>query len=283
MIEFRNLTHHAGDRLVLDQVSLCVGPGEALAWVDRSGGSCAAIARLVLGLERPWAGRVLVDGVNPGRDPVKARRRLVHIPQDVNLYPRLTGLENLAYLVAVAGETPDLNQLRVQMQSFGLEREIQDRTVSAYSGDMRQCLLMALARVRGVSSVLWEFPESTHESGWNNPQYEALNCLLRAGMAVLVLAPEGHPQDAIGIPRLHGSQGGNPLEPLWRTELCLSRGGGGLVKNVSELIFGGVRVPAASEGLAGNETDRRAAFAPRWLPAGKPHNSERTSPGTKNS
>jgi ABC-2 type transport system ATP-binding protein len=187
MIEFRNLTHHAGDRLVLDQVSLCVGPGEALAWVDRSGGSCATIARLVLGLERPWAGRVRVDGVNPGRDPVKARRRLVHIPQDVNLYPRLTGLENVAYLVAVAGATPDLAALRGQLLSVGLDRASQDRLAAGYSREMRQRVLVALAKAKGVLSVLWEFPASRDEEPFNPGQREALQCLVGDQIAVLCL------------------------------------------------------------------------------------------------
>ncbi len=203
MIEFRNLTHHAGDRLVLDQVNLCVRPGETLTWLDPSGVSCVAITRLMLGLERPWAGRVLLGGVNPVRDPVKARRRLAHIPREVKLYPRLTGLENLAYLVAVAGEKPDLSRLRLTMQSFGLERGIQDRTVSVYSVDMRQRLLMALATEREVRAVLWELPNSIDGSQLSDLQRECLNCLLRAGMAVLILALGSDRIDTTHLPLRH--------------------------------------------------------------------------------
>jgi len=208
MIEFRKLTHRVGDRVVLDRVTLCVGPGEATGWADRDGSSVGAIARLVLGLERPRAGRVLVDGVNPGCDPVKARRRLIHIPQDVKLYPRLTGLENLAYLVALAGEKPDLNLLRVQMRSFGLERGVQDRSVSGYSRDMRQQVLMALARVRGVRVALWELPESADERRLNEMQCEALDALRGDGMAVLMLARSEGWIDRIEVPFRIVGEGG---------------------------------------------------------------------------
>ena len=187
MIEFRAVTYRSGDRLVLDRESRCVGAGEATGWCDCDPLSADAIVRLVLGLDRPLAGRVLVDGVNSGRDPVKARRRLTYIPRDVKLYPRLTGVENLAYLVALAGQTPDLGALRFQMDACGLGRESHDRLAIGYSREMRQRVLMALARVKGVSSVLWEVADSECEEGPFEWRWEALNRLMSERVAVLLL------------------------------------------------------------------------------------------------
>ena len=85
----------------LDGVSLRVAPGELVAVMGPSGSGKSTLLNLAGGLDRPTAGRVLVDGTGLGaldRRGLAAlrRRRVGYVFQDLNLLPGLTAAENVA-------------------------------------------------------------------------------------------------------------------------------------------------------------------------------------------
>ena len=88
--------HYPGtERLVLDDVSLEIRPGEIVAMVGVSGSGKTTLASLVAGLYRPTTGRITYDGVNIADiDPAEYRRSLAVVFQDYVRYA-MTGRENI--------------------------------------------------------------------------------------------------------------------------------------------------------------------------------------------
>jgi putative ABC transport system ATP-binding protein len=85
----------------LDGVSLQVTRGELVAVMGPSGSGKSTLLNLAGGLDRPAAGRVLVDGAELGRLDRRRlaalrRRRVGYVFQDLNLLPGLTAVENVA-------------------------------------------------------------------------------------------------------------------------------------------------------------------------------------------
>jgi putative ABC transport system ATP-binding protein len=92
----------------LDGVSLRVAPGELVAVMGPSGSGKSTLLNLAGGLDRPTAGRVLVDGTDLGaldRRGLAAlrRRRVGYVFQDLNLLAGLTAAENVALPLELDG------------------------------------------------------------------------------------------------------------------------------------------------------------------------------------
>src|SRR5438132_3967253 len=101
MLELRDVRHEYDGRVVLDLERFAVAPGAAVAVVGPNGSGKSTLLRLLALLERPTAGRVLLDGavVTPGGT---ARRHMTLVEQRPILF-RATVRENLEFGLQVRG------------------------------------------------------------------------------------------------------------------------------------------------------------------------------------
>lgn len=101
MIEVRNLQKSFGAQRVLDQVNLCINEGESVVIIGRSGGGKSVLLKHLIGLLRPDAGEVLIDGVNivpmNERDIMEVRHKFGMLFQGAALFDSMTVAENIAF------------------------------------------------------------------------------------------------------------------------------------------------------------------------------------------
>jgi osmoprotectant transport system ATP-binding protein len=97
-IEFRQVSFgHRGRSRVLDNFTLTVAPGEVVALVGASGAGKTTVLKLVNRLLLPDAGEVRVQGRNTREwDPIRLRRSVGYVIQEVGLFPHLTVADNIA-------------------------------------------------------------------------------------------------------------------------------------------------------------------------------------------
>ncbi len=111
-VRFHNVgfTYPGADRPALANVTLTLRPQERVALVGENGAGKTTLVRLLLGLYRPDAGRITVDGTDlTDLDPAQWRRRATAIFQDFMRYPTSVA-ENIAYAdVALLGDDADLS------------------------------------------------------------------------------------------------------------------------------------------------------------------------------
>src|ERR1051325_301508 len=100
-IEFQNVTMAYDERVILDDVSFVVNPGETKIVMGGSGTGKSTILKLVLGLIKPQEGRILIDGedtVGFGEgDLMQVRQKIGMVFQDGALFDSLTVYENVGY------------------------------------------------------------------------------------------------------------------------------------------------------------------------------------------
>jgi putative hydroxymethylpyrimidine transport system ATP-binding protein len=134
---------------VLDDVSLDVAPGEFVALVGPSGCGKSTLFDVVAGLERPDAGRVLLDGA----DVTGRTEPFAYMPQRDLLFPWRTVLDNTALGLEVAGmrRRAARERARALFAPFGLEG-FEDAHPGELSGGMRQraALLRTVVQDRPV-------------------------------------------------------------------------------------------------------------------------------------
>ncbi len=185
--------------VALHPTDLAVQAGELLAVMGPSGSGKTTLLSLVGGLDRPSAGKVIVDGADVGalrpRDLAVLRRRTVgYVFQDLNLLAGLTARENVSLPLELDGQA--LSAAReaadAALQSVGLG-DLGARFPDDLSGGEQQRVAIARALVGGRRILLTDEPTGALDSITG----ESVMRLLRAhcdggGTAILVTHDAAH-------------------------------------------------------------------------------------------
>src|SRR5919107_1092649 len=115
----KNLTKRYGDLTAVDDLTLDVRAGEVFGFLGPNGAGKSTTIRLVLGLARPSAGRVVVFGVDAG-EVVRTHAGLAYVPADVALWPQLTGAEML-HLLGRTGPGVDVDYRDELLRRFQVD------------------------------------------------------------------------------------------------------------------------------------------------------------------
>ena len=97
MIRAETLTKRFGEKLAVDGISFQVEAGEIYGLLGPNGAGKTTTLSMVSGLLAPDLGRVTFDGIELASDPLRIKRRLGVVPQEVALYAELTALENVRF------------------------------------------------------------------------------------------------------------------------------------------------------------------------------------------
>ena len=162
-IEFRDVTFARPPALpVLDRFSLTVEAGEVVAMVGRSGAGKTTLLKLVNRLLLPQAGAVLVQGRDT-RDwePIRLRRRIGYVLQDVGLFPHMTVGGNVSVVPRLERWAPERVDRRVAdlLELVGLNaQQFEPRWPDELSGGQRQRVGVARALAADPPVLLMDEP-----------------------------------------------------------------------------------------------------------------------------
>ncbi len=170
----------------VDDLTLSVAPGELFCLLGANGAGKTTTINLFLGFLAPDTGTVKVGDVQPANDPIAARRQLAYIPENVALYPQLTGVENLRLFCRMGGSTLSDEALLGLLTRAGLTAEQIHRSVDGYSKGMRQKVGLAIAYARSASALLLDEPLSGLDPSAATDFCDELFKIREAGAAVLM-------------------------------------------------------------------------------------------------
>lgn len=137
-----------GAHLAVADVSFSVGPGEVMCIVGKTGCGKSTLVNLLLGLERPTSGEILVDGISPAGEFMRLRRSVAAVFQTDRLLPWRTVIDNAALGLEAAGESRKARHAtaRPWLQRVGLEGW-ENFYPHQLSGGMRQRVAISRAFV----------------------------------------------------------------------------------------------------------------------------------------
>ena len=159
MIRLEALTKRYGDFTAVDGVDLEIPGGEIYGLLGPNGAGKTTTLRMIVGILRPDAGRVLVDGHDVAADPFAAKARLGFVPDRPFVYEKLTGEELLRFVAGLYGQDGDGVEERIDelLDLWGLE-PWRDQLVESYSHGMRQKLILSSALVHRPSALVIDEP-----------------------------------------------------------------------------------------------------------------------------
>lgn len=144
IIEVVKLTKKFNQVTAVDEISFCLHQGELFGFLGPNGAGKTTTINLLTGLSRPDSGTIRVAGKDCTENPKGAQHLIGVVPDESNLYPELSGFDNLCFCASLYGMFKNERQERARelLETFGL-KEAADRKFAGYSRGMKRKLTIA--------------------------------------------------------------------------------------------------------------------------------------------
>lgn len=183
-IRLRGVHKHFGTLRAVDGVDLDIPKGEIFGLIGHNGAGKSTLFKMMLGLETPTAGDILINGTAvQGRDFRAARRHMGYLPENVVLYDNLDGLETLRFFARLKGAP--LAQCPEMLDRVGLAHAGK-RPVREYSKGMRQRLGFAQALLGNPQVLFLDEPTNGLDPQAIRDFYAILRTLQQTGVTIII-------------------------------------------------------------------------------------------------
>ena len=188
MLEIKNISKKWGARMLANNISLRVAPGEIVALLGPSGSGKSTLLRIAAGLEKADAGSVWMDGQDISSMPPE-QRGFALMFQDFALFPHLNVLDNVAFGLVEQGIAKPLARKRAQdmLALFALADHAKAKTWPL-SGGEQQRVALARALITAPRALLLDEPFSALDAELRSSLREEFCLRIKAaGMASLLV------------------------------------------------------------------------------------------------
>ena len=202
-LALRGVSKHF-DRPAVDNLDLTVYGGEFYALVGPNGAGKTTTLRMVVGLLRPDAGTICVDGIDALYDPIPAKQLTAWLSDEPMIYDKLTPYEYLAFVAGLWRIDPATAEERARdlIGWLGLEPHAHERC-EGFSRGMRQKVALAGALVHDPKLIILDEPLTGLDAGTARQVKDVLRARVRAGGTVImtthILEVAERMADRIGI------------------------------------------------------------------------------------
>lgn len=195
LLDVRNVRKAYGSDIILDNVSTTVETGDVISIIGPSGCGKSTFLRMLNGLERPTAGRILFEGTDitaKGTDINRVRRKIGMVFQQFNLFGHMTVRENIT-----------LAPVKLKIMTPAQAAEKADELLAAVglpdkanlypamlSGGQRQRIAIARALAMNPDIMLFDEPTSALDPEMVGEVLELVRRLAQKGMTMVLVTHE---------------------------------------------------------------------------------------------
>jgi ABC-2 type transport system ATP-binding protein len=159
MITVTNLNQSFGKKMILESINIEINKHEICALVGRNGAGKSTFINSLLGLLPVKQGSITINGVQVTKKNHDWKKAIAYLPEKFQLYPMLTGHENITFFAEAVGKTVDQERIESVLRSVSLwdDRDVQ---VKKYSKGMLQRLGLAITLYQDSSILILDEPTS---------------------------------------------------------------------------------------------------------------------------
>jgi len=186
-VETFDLSRQFGDFVAVDKLSLSISRGSFFGFLGPNGAGKSTTIKMLTGLLAPTTGGIRVLGRDMATEPLEVKRRIGVVPEDLNLFERLTGAEMLSFTARMYGlgkaeiaqrspELLDLMELRGEPKKLIVE----------YSHGMKKKLSLACALIHRPEILFLDEPFEGVDAIASRTLKDLLSRLTARGLTVFL-------------------------------------------------------------------------------------------------
>ncbi len=160
MLKAINLLKSYNGKKALDNISFQVEKGEIYCLLGQNGAGKTTTINLFLGFIKPDDGNAFIDGEEISTGTSSLNKKMAYIPEMVQLYGNLSGMENLDFFSRIAGFKYPQEKLSEFLTKAGLQEDAHRQQLSSYSKGMRQKVGIAVAIAKNADVIFMDEPTS---------------------------------------------------------------------------------------------------------------------------
>jgi ABC-2 type transport system ATP-binding protein len=144
----------------LSNLNLSIDKGEIFCLLGQNGAGKTTTINLFLGFTDATSGKATINDVEVKPNDSATKKFVAYIPEVVQLYGNLTGIENLDFFSRIAGFKYSQKELIDFLTKSNLQTSAHNRPLSTYSKGMRQKVGIAIAVAKNADVILMDEPTS---------------------------------------------------------------------------------------------------------------------------
>jgi ABC-2 type transport system ATP-binding protein len=151
--------YSGAERYAVQDLNLEVRPGEIFGFLGPNGAGKTTTIKMIVGLLQPDKGTITVNGFDTQRSSLEAKRSIGFVPDNPNLYEKITGLEYLNFIADAYGVGLAERQKRIAhyLEMFGLRGAVGD-LIQSFSHGMQQKLALTGALLHDPELFILDEP-----------------------------------------------------------------------------------------------------------------------------
>ena len=169
MLELRKITCQKNEIPIFEGINVKLSAGECLHIKGGNGSGKTSLLRIIAGLSDPEDGTILWTGENIKHDRETYHANMLYLGHQPPIKENLTVLENLSFMLALAGINADYEQKNRALKKIGLSDKI---SIPAHMLSAGQKTRLALSRLPSDNRKLWLLDEP-----FNSLDSVAITCL----------------------------------------------------------------------------------------------------------
>ncbi|WP_163970418.1 ABC transporter ATP-binding protein [Oceanobacillus halotolerans] len=158
-IKLTNLTKSYRRHVAVKDLSLEVKQGELFGFLGPNGAGKTTTIKMLTGLLEPTGGTAEIKGIDIWKSPIDAKKNIAYVPDQPNLYPKLTGWDYLEFVASVFRIPKDRFQSKADelLQIFSLTDQAND-LIESYSHGMKQKIAICGALIHEPDVLFLDEP-----------------------------------------------------------------------------------------------------------------------------
>jgi ABC-2 type transport system ATP-binding protein len=186
-VETVELVKQFGNFVAVDHLNLQVNRGSFFGFLGPNGAGKSTTIKMLTGLLAPTSGRLHVLGFDISEQPMEVKRRIGVVPEDLNLFERLTGAEMLSFTGRMYGlGKPEIGQRSKELLDL---MELQDeprKLIVEYSHGMKKKLSLACALIHRPEILFLDEPFEGVDAIASRTLKDLLSRLTARGLTVFL-------------------------------------------------------------------------------------------------
>ena len=186
-IAVNGLAKRFGEVQAVADASFDVLQGELFGFLGPNGAGKTTTINMLTGLARPDAGKIGIAGIDCTGNPKAAQHLTGVVPDESNLYPELTGFDNLRFCAALYGMKKKEREARARelLETFGLA-DAADRKFAEYSKGMKRKLTIAAGIIHNPPILFLDEPTTGIDVASARQIRQLIADLHRAGTTIFL-------------------------------------------------------------------------------------------------